>query len=560
MEFDDDQTQLPNEAPRSSLLTVGQQFGQYKVIRLLGRGGMGEVYEVQHTVLQTRHAFKLINQELLDRPDAAQRFEREALVMARLRHPNIVHVDDFGETDSYTWLRMEIIGGGELRAEAGELKTEVNSLSDLLVGQPLPEKLVVDLLTQILSGLAYAHEQGVIHRDLKPDNLLLDAQGQIKITDFGLVSLAGADWLQSKVQLTVAQSMADPDATTLGESGSGGSSTKALLGTYAYMSPEQKRGEPADERSDLYAVGLIAFRMLTGDEAPGFDLPSDLVDGIDPAWDDWTRKSLASRLERRFVDAKAMQEALPVVDCLPVEEGRSYSEASGHNIVTRGQRLDPVATQDASPKEGHMTKEKAAEDLLLAADQGDADAQYNLGWMYYNGDGVTQDYTEALKLYRLAADQGNAFAQGNLGWMYEYGQGVTQDYAEASKWYRLSADQGNEDALKSLQAIPPQSVRSTSTQQTKETVQKKLDSIMIPQVNFSGMELSRVLDVLSELSVEYDPEKIGVNIVPLFKPNSVNPRVNISLRNLSLDRVLHFITQQVHFSYKVGADAVTVSR
>jgi len=83
---------------------------------------------------------------------------------------------------------------------------------------------------------------------------------------------------------------------------------------------------------------------------------------------------------------------------------------------------------------------------------------------------------------------------------------------------------------------------------------------MIPQVNFSGMELSRVLDVLSELSVEYDPEKIGVNIVPLFKPNSVNPRVNISLRNLSLDRVLHFITQQVHFSYKVGADAVTVSR
>jgi len=144
--------------------------------------------------------------------------------------------------------------------------------------------------------------------------------------------------------------------------------------------------------------------------------------------------------------------------------------------------------------------------------------------------------------------------------MYEYGQGVTQDYAEASKLYRLSADQGNEDALKSLQAIPPQSVRSTSTQQTKETVQKKLDSIMIPQVNFSGMELSRVLDVLSELSVEYDPEKIGVNIVPLFKPNSVNPRVNISLRNLSLDRVLHFITQQVHFSYKVGADAVTVSR
>ncbi len=187
---------------------------------------------------------------------------------------------------------------------------------------------MVDLLTQILSGLAYAHEQGVIHRDLKPDNLLLDAQGQIKITDFGLVSLAGADWLQSKVQLTVAQSMADPDATTLGESGSGGSSTKALLGTYAYMSPEQKRGEPADERSDLYAVGLIAFRMLTGDEAPGFDLPSEIVPELDPAWDRWIKRAIAAGFRSALGKCGHHVSFASVSE---TEEDASFSTKTGYN-------------------------------------------------------------------------------------------------------------------------------------------------------------------------------------------------------------------------------------
>ena len=878
---DTNQTRLPDENPNCGLLKAGQQFGQYKVLRLLGRGGMGEVYEVEHGMLQTKHALKIINPEIVNRPDAKERFKREAQVMARLRHPNIVQVDDFGETDGRIWLRMELVSA------EGAAASGILSLADLIKSEPLQESVIVNLLNQILDGLSYAHQQGIVHRDLKPANLLSDSAGNVKITDFGLVSLAGADWLQSHVQLTVARSMADSDATRL-EVGSGsvGTSTQALLGTYAYMSPEQKKGSDVDARSDLYAIGLIGFQMLTGDEAPGFDLPTDLVDGIDPAWDDWIRQSLAARPERRFIDAKAMQEALPGndhsahqkspplerMDEEPIERGtpveksdrppleyeavdasaaaveggsnsdpvqdvprpdkadsispivwtvtsvfflilgiiyyfgdygqpnndavaqynlgwkyhngdgvsQDYAEASklyrlaadqgnadaqcnlgwmyqngkgvtqndaealkwyrlaaeqgdatgqnnlglmyeygqgvtqddaealkwyrkaadqgdatGQNNLGLMYEYGQGVTQDyaealkwyrkaadqgnawaqtnlgvmyqngkgvtqndaealkwyrKAADQGNATAQsnlgvmykngkgvtqdyaeasklyrlaadqgnavaqynlgwmyqngkgvtqndaealkwyrKAADQgnawaqtnlgvmyqngkgvtqndaealkwYRLAADQGNAFAQGNLGWMYHNGDGVSQDYAEASKLYRLAADQGNAFAQGNLGWMYEYGQGVTQDYAEASKLYRLSADQGNEDALKSLQAIPPQSVRSTSTQQTKETVQKKLDSIMIPQVNFSGMELSRVLDVLSELSVEYDPEKIGVNIVPLFKPNSVNPRVNISLRNLSLDRVLHFITQQVHFSYKVGADAVTVSR
>ncbi len=313
--MDEDITRLPEADTRQpdSLLTAGSYFGPYRVIRLLGRGGMGEVYEAEHRDLHTRHALKLINPEIVDRPDAKERFKREARVMARLRHPDIVHVDDFGELDGRIWLRMDLIEGW---TDAGQT---FHSLGELMrVKGPLPEPLVRRLLHEILDGLGFAHESGAVHRDLKPANLLLDEHGHVKITDFGLVSLAGADWLQTQVQLTVARSMADPDATRLdgeGRIANGGSqagtSTQALLGTYAYMSPEQKKGKEVDHRSDLYAVGLIGFQMLTGEESPGFEMPSDLVDGLDPAWDGWVRQALASRADRRFRHAEDMQTSMP---------------------------------------------------------------------------------------------------------------------------------------------------------------------------------------------------------------------------------------------------------
>lgn len=343
--MDDNKTRLPEDSNSSNLLTPGQAFGQYQVIRLLGRGGMGEVYEVEHRDLRSRHAIKLISPEILERAGVKERFKREAVVMARLRYPNIVHVDDFGQLDGRIWLRMELVGGeaADQRSEDRGQKPEINSLSDLL-GEPLPEKLVVDQLTQILDALAYAHEQGVVHRDLKPSNILLDGGWKManregdkasssairhssfsptaKITDFGLVSLAGAEWFQSQVQLTVAKSavgstgspQVDPDATRLdgGASGSGeGSSTEAMLGTFAYMSPEQKKGGEVDGRSDLYSVGKIAFQMLTGQDNIGFEMPSELVPALDPEWDDWLRKAVATRPDRRWANAEEMRDGMP---------------------------------------------------------------------------------------------------------------------------------------------------------------------------------------------------------------------------------------------------------
>jgi formylglycine-generating enzyme required for sulfatase activity/tRNA A-37 threonylcarbamoyl transferase component Bud32 len=314
MEFSDEPTQInpatsqgsPFGGGRASLLP-GEVIGQYKVIKLLGRGGMGEVHEVEHVELGKRYALKVISDEILDSAGALERFRREAQVMARVEHAHIVRVDDFGQTGGRYWLRMELAGGMAYEGEHW-----VSLAEALKSGVKLSESWVRTILAQILEGLDCAHGRGLIHRDIKPANILLSGGGA-KIADFGLVKVAGEEWLRSQVEKSVARSMSmGAEATRLLEgSGTKGTSTKALLGTYAYMSPEQKRGDELDGRTDLYAVGLMAFQMLTGEETVGMELPSDINPELDPGWDDWVRRSIAVSADRRFGSAREMLTNLP---------------------------------------------------------------------------------------------------------------------------------------------------------------------------------------------------------------------------------------------------------
>src|SRR5262245_53837370 len=196
--------------------------GRYRLEDLLGRSGMSEVYRAKDLELGRRVALKLLA------PDAdSARFEREARAVASLAHPNVMQLYDYGEDNGRPYMVFEYVAGGTLEDRLGDAN-----------GRPLADDETRTISAGIAAGLAHAHARGVVHRDLKPANVLFDEDGRPKIGDFGIARLAAGEG-------------------TLTEAGT-------VLGTAAYISPEQALGEPATPASDVYSFGIILYRMLTG--------------------------------------------------------------------------------------------------------------------------------------------------------------------------------------------------------------------------------------------------------------------------------------------------------
>src|ERR1700694_5160989 len=196
---------------------------RYHIIRQLGEGGMGEVYLAFDRELDRDVALKLIRTELTSHPAILERFRREIQLATRITHKNVLRVYDLGDANGLKFLTMQYCDGTDLSAV---LRRE---------GMPLPR--VIEVFRQICEGLGAAHEQGVIHRDLKPQNIMIDRQGHVLITDFGL-----------------AKSFEQVSLTEAGK----------IIGTPHYMSPEQVKGVPLDQRSDIYSLGVMLYEMLTG--------------------------------------------------------------------------------------------------------------------------------------------------------------------------------------------------------------------------------------------------------------------------------------------------------
>ena len=334
----------------------GAMVGQYRIIRLLGRGGMGEVYEVEHTTLGRRYALKLLPADFSSRPQALERFRREARVMANLDHPNIVRVDEFGETDGRYWLRMELAAGDSLQGYADSL------------GGRIPQEALLEILQQVLAGLSYAHEQGAIHRDLKPSNILLSQPGpSARVSDFGLVRLVGEDWVQSQAKLSVERSMSLGGKQTV--PGEEGSSTRSLLGTYEYMSPEQKRGQEADERSDVYALGLMTYKLLTG-RGLGMKRPSEIDDELVEAWDRLTSAALEEEPEERLSGCGQFSERLQDVGRQVGEQLRQREEAERFRREEQERRKREEA--EAKARREREAAERQAEEAFRRRQEGRA--------------------------------------------------------------------------------------------------------------------------------------------------------------------------------------------
>jgi len=210
----------------------------YRVLDKVGDGGMGVVYRGEDTRLGRTVALKFLTQPYLRNPSALERFEREARTASALNHPNICTLYDVGESPSGPFLAMEYLEGMSLR--------------ELIEGKPIPVPELLNIAIQIAQGLEAAHAAGIVHRDIKPANVFLTGRGQVKVLDFGLAKLEGR---------AKPESPGDRTAATVEITSSG-----TTLGTVAYMSPEQAKGEEIDARTDLFSFGVVLYEMATGEK------------------------------------------------------------------------------------------------------------------------------------------------------------------------------------------------------------------------------------------------------------------------------------------------------
>jgi hypothetical protein len=282
---------------------IGQTLGQYRIIEHIGQGGMATVYKAYQPSLDRYVAVKVLPPYFAHEPGFAMRFTREARAIARLNHPNILSIYDFGQEGDLSYIVMKFV-------EAGTLK-------DIMDDEPLPLDVTADIIRQIAGALDHAHQRGILHRDVKPSNVLLDEGRWVLLADFGLAKM-----VEGSVALT----------------GSG-----VGVGTPAYMAPEQGRGEQVDARADIYSLGVVLYEMLTGQvpfqaETPmavvikhitdPLPLPRSVNPGLPEAVERVILKALAKNSNDRFASTEQMADALAAATAAAVEPAPPTVEVS----------------------------------------------------------------------------------------------------------------------------------------------------------------------------------------------------------------------------------------
>jgi tRNA A-37 threonylcarbamoyl transferase component Bud32 len=293
---------------------VRTAFPKLEIIDMIGMGGMGVVYKARQPQLDRLVALKLLPASLAADPAFTERFNREARLLARLNHPNIVAVYDFGQTGGFFFLMMEFVDGVNLRQA-------------MAAGRFTPAQ-ALEVVPKVCEALQFAHEEGILHRDIKPENILLDAKGRVKIADFGIAKLVG-----------------DRKEATL-------TASKLAVGTPHYMAPEQfERPQEVDQRADIYSLGVVFYEMLTGELPIGRFAPPSHKSPVDSHVDEAVLRALEKERERRYRSASEMKTRVeglstgtgapsaPLIQESPESSNAKWSKKAVAGVVMAGLSL-----------------------------------------------------------------------------------------------------------------------------------------------------------------------------------------------------------------------------
>ena len=463
-------------------LEIGTRIGRYRILALLGRGGMADVYRAEDERLGREVALKVVPPEFARDPERVKRFEHEVRAATQLTHPNIVTVYEFGQCAGQHFYTMALMPGGDLKAL-------IRANPD---GMPPREAQVV--AEAMARALDYAHGQGIVHRDVKPENILFGQDKTPQLTDFGIARV-----MSSGARLTA---------------------TGMSIGSPRYMSPEQARGRAVDGRSDLYSLGVVLFEMLTGrvpfdaeeDVAVAYAHVNDSVPGLPEehaAWRPVLDRLLAKLPDDRYRSGGELAEALKL-DPSPQASGTRLMSVQGDNglstrvggvvssetqhakrrrsivaglagglvalavvgtgyVALHGTDSSERISSNASGAESSVRPAQRPNALRLFESRNPESVRLGSDLMSpLGGDAVMlgmkpssevllaagkQRDQDGFEVTQRSADQGDAAAQYSLGNRYYRGEGVGQDHAEAARWYRLAADQGNSSAQENLSRL-----------------------------------------------------------------------------------------------------------